>query len=123
MERDPPRRLSKVGASTIGFLHFWNRCWRPLVGPNDDWPLVLCDHVFVADDDKVKNDDIHFDRVYENMLLHPNDVHRWYYIPGQMPEDLIVLRNSDSNDRRARKLITRTSLFAPILVTMTWRLC
>ncbi|KAF2259242.1 putative CmcJ-like methyltransferase [Lojkania enalia] len=77
--------------------------WRPLVGPNDDWPLAICDFTSIdLEKDVAISDRLHADRVGENLLLHPNKGHRWYYIPGQQPENLLVFRNVDSTNRRAR---------------------
>ncbi|RSL84310.1 hypothetical protein CEP51_004009 [Fusarium floridanum] len=76
--------------------------WRPLYGPNDDWPLAVCDYTSVEDGDIILNDDLHRDRAVENCLLHPNAAHRWHYIAGQTPEDVLVFRTVDSRGKRAR---------------------
>ncbi|KXH32243.1 methyltransferase CmcJ [Colletotrichum nymphaeae SA-01] len=76
--------------------------WRPLTGPNDDYPLTLCDYTSIASDDIFDSDAVHRDRVSENSLLHPNKKHRWHYIAGQMPDDILVFRNTDSKGTRPR---------------------
>ncbi|KAJ6010020.1 hypothetical protein N7522_005036 [Penicillium canescens] len=81
--------------------------WRPLIGPNDDWPLAICDWTTVdQENDILLNDGIRRDRVDENSLLHHNEAHRWYYIKNQTPSDFFVFRNADSMGRRPRKLVT-----------------
>ena len=77
--------------------------WRPLYGPNDDWPLSVCDFTSIEGDDILNTDNVHPDRAVENSLLHRNDAHRWYYVAGQRVEDLIVFRIVDSTGKRARK--------------------
>ncbi|KAF5000630.1 hypothetical protein FDECE_11167 [Fusarium decemcellulare] len=76
--------------------------WRPLHGPNDDWPLCLCDYTSIEEGDIILNDDLHRDRAVENCLLHANEKHRWYYVAGQTIEDVLVFRTVDSTGKRAR---------------------
>lgn len=101
--------LIKCVDCTYCFLEPWSdldvaklSVWRPLTGPNDDWPLALCDHRSVNDEEDIINGDIlHTSRVGENQLLYYNERHQWYYVPGQQPEDLLVFRNTDSTGQRA----------------------
>ncbi|CZT15620.1 uncharacterized protein RCC_01465 [Ramularia collo-cygni] len=77
--------------------------WRPLVGPNDDWPLALCDYTSIdLERDIVNGDLIYVERIGENQILHHNKRHRWYYIKGQQPDDIMVFRNEDSTGKRAK---------------------
>ena len=79
--------------------------WRPLVGPNNDWPLALCDFTSVdVENDIVPSDLLHNDREAENVLLHPNSKHRWYYLQNQQIDELLVFRNIDSTGKRASKI-------------------
>ncbi|KAL8866577.1 MAG: hypothetical protein Q9174_006218 [Haloplaca sp. 1 TL-2023] len=75
--------------------------WKPLVGPNNDWPLALCDYSTIQPSDVVQADVLHVDRITENRLLYPNDQHRWYYVENQQHNDLIVFRNVDSTGKQA----------------------
>lgn len=78
--------------------------WRPLVGPNDDWPLAVCDYMSIdPKNDIISADRLHKDRIGENQLLFPSEKHRWYYVEGQQTCDLLVFRNIDSTGRRASK--------------------
>lgn len=78
--------------------------WRLLTGPNDDWPLALCDFNSVdIKNDVICSDRIHIDRIGESQLLHPSEQHRWYYVAGQQPNHLMVFRNTDSTGQRSRK--------------------
>lgn len=78
--------------------------WRVLKGPNNDWPLALCDFNLVSKEkDIVTNDALHYRRVGENSLLHHSDAQRWYYLSDMREEDLIVFRNVDSEGKMPRK--------------------
>lgn len=83
-----------------------NSVWRPLVGPNDDWPLAVCDDATVdAERDVMAADRLHTNWVGENQILFPNARHRWYYVRGQRPDQLLVFRNTDSTGLRASMYI------------------
>ncbi|MCJ1387073.1 hypothetical protein MMC17_010202 [Xylographa soralifera] len=74
-----------------------NITWRPLKGPVYDWPLAICDPNSV---DPARDFDYH-DHVYgnvvrENILLHYNADQRWHYLSGQMPFEMLVFRQVDS---------------------------
>ena len=75
--------------------------WRVLKGPNNDWPLALCDFQSVDPADAVLNDVLHEDSVGENELLYKDGGHKWYYLQDQQVDDLIVFRNNDRWERRA----------------------
>ncbi|CAN9409405.1 unnamed protein product [Alternaria alternata] len=78
--------------------------WRPLKGPNNDWPLALCDWTTIDQENDIRlNDGLRKDRIDENSLLHFNQSHKWYYIKNQMPSDLIVFRQADSTNKLASK--------------------
>lgn len=83
-------------------LTWWNSVWRVLKGPNNAWPLAVCDSKTIdREHDVCANDVLHEWWVGENQLLHKNDQHAWYYLSNQDVDDLIVFRNMDSKDRRA----------------------
>lgn len=76
--------------------------WKVLSGPNDDWPLALCDFESVDwEEDTTANDAIHPQRLGENWLLHHSEKHLWYYLSAMEEDDLIVLRNADSEGKRS----------------------
>jgi len=75
--------------------------WRVLKGPNDDWPLAICDSRSVDfQNDVICNDALYSNRVGENRLLHASDQQQWYYLSAQEEDDLIVFRNTDSTEKR-----------------------
>ncbi len=77
--------------------------WRVLKGPNNDWPLALCDFSLINPEDITLNDALHYKRVGENSLLHHSEAHRWYYLSDMREDDLIVFRNVDSEGEMPRK--------------------
>ncbi|KAK1770187.1 hypothetical protein QBC33DRAFT_530329 [Phialemonium atrogriseum] len=77
--------------------------WKVLSGPNNDWPLAVCDYSSVDwDNDTTTNDAVHLLRTGENWLLHYNEEQQWYYLSGMEEDDLIVFRNTDSEGQRSR---------------------
>jgi hypothetical protein len=78
--------------------------WRVLKGPNNDWPLAVCDFSSInIDEETTTNDALHLTRTGENWLLYPSDTHQWYYMSDMEPEDLIIFRNADSKGELSRK--------------------
>ena len=78
--------------------------WRPLRGPNNDWPLAVCDFASIdASADMVDADLLYSTRLGSNQLLFDNASHQWHYIPNQQPDDLLVFRNVSSELWRASK--------------------
>lgn len=72
------------------------------MGPNDDWPLAVCDYMTIdTKNDTIPSDRVNTNQLLENQLLFPNPEHRWYYIKGQRPCDLLVFRNTDTTGQRA----------------------
>ncbi|KIN05431.1 hypothetical protein OIDMADRAFT_51242 [Oidiodendron maius Zn] len=71
--------------------------WRPLKGPNDDWPLALCDAATIANEDIRESDVVHYNRIFENTMLHPSKNHRWYYLSNQAADECFVFRNVGSD--------------------------
>ncbi|KAI1391820.1 uncharacterized protein F4822DRAFT_388518 [Hypoxylon trugodes] len=75
--------------------------WRVLRGPNNDWPLAVCDYESIdMKEDTIECDVIHEQSVGENTLLFKNPKHKWYYLSRQGIDDLIVFRNMSSKDQR-----------------------
>lgn len=71
--------------------------WRVLKGPNNDWPLALCDFQTVdLVNDFTTNDALHQKRQGENWLLYANSKHKWHYLSSQEEDELIIFRNTDS---------------------------
>jgi hypothetical protein len=77
--------------------------WRPIRGPLHDAPLALCDATSLADGDLVAQDLVYRDRRGEIYGLTYNPAHRWYYAPGMLADEALLLKCYDSaRDGRAR---------------------
>lgn len=71
--------------------------WHPLTGPTRDWPLAVCDASSVDfENDGVPGDIVQIDRVTENMQIHNNEKQQWFYLSDQMPSEMLLFKNADS---------------------------
>ena len=85
-------------------LRILHSVWRVLKGPNNDWPLAVCDYQSInLEHDVIPNDVLHEDCVGENWLLYKASGHAWCYLSNQEVEDVIVFRNANSLGRRSSK--------------------
>lgn len=63
-----------------------------------DWPLALCDPRTVNPDADLKPCDIYDpDQVSEEYCLHHAPEQKWYYLKDQMPNEVWVMLQSDSD--------------------------
>jgi hypothetical protein len=76
--------------------------WRPIRGPVQESPLAVCDAQSMVQDDFVKHVLKYRDREGEVYSVAFNRNHRWYYIPNQQKEEVLLLKCYDSDGRRAR---------------------
>ncbi|PMD44120.1 hypothetical protein L207DRAFT_563173 [Hyaloscypha variabilis F] len=70
--------------------------WRVTNGPNDDWPLALCDYNTVALDDLEMSDVIHENYVGESVRVYFDPKHQWYFLSEQQDDEVVIFRNTDS---------------------------
>jgi hypothetical protein len=76
--------------------------WRPIRGPVQESPLAVCDAQSMVQDDFVKHVLKYRDRDGEVYSVAFNPNHRWYYVPNQQTEEVLLLKCYDSDGRRAR---------------------
>ncbi|KAL8811536.1 MAG: hypothetical protein Q9200_001728 [Gallowayella weberi] len=86
--------------------------WKPLRGPLRDWPLALCDAASVQTDQLVAADAVFKSKVTENLQVHYDAGHRWYYLEDQKPSELLVFRQADSHPA-GRVGVPHTSFLNP----------
>jgi hypothetical protein len=78
--------------------------WRPIKPIYKD-PLAVADAFSVLESDLVPVALIYPDRRGETLTVRPNPEHRWYYIYGQVPEEVMLIKCFDSKiDGRARRV-------------------
>jgi hypothetical protein len=76
--------------------------WRPISGPVEESPLAVCDAESMSQEDFVKHVLRYRDRDGEVYSVAWNPNHRWYYIPHQRKEEVLLLKCYDSDGRRSR---------------------
>ncbi|HZC45106.1 MAG TPA: CmcJ/NvfI family oxidoreductase [Candidatus Acidoferrum sp.] len=76
--------------------------WRPIRGPVQESPLAVCDAQSMMQEDFVKHVLKYRDRDGEVYSVAYNPNHRWYYVPNQQKEEVLLLKCYDSDGRRSR---------------------
>ena len=74
--------------------------WKPLRGPIHDWPLAVCDAESVDKRDLSPADVVSLEQAIENMVVHYNPKQQWYYLSNQLPNELLIFRQADSEGRQ-----------------------
>ncbi len=71
--------------------------WRPIKGPVETAPLVICGYGDMADDDLIVSErhypDGRIGRIYQ---IAYNPAQRWTYFPHMMPDEAVLLKCYDS---------------------------
>jgi hypothetical protein len=76
--------------------------WRPIRGPVQESPLAVCDAQSMVQEDFVAHVLKYRDREGEVYSVAFNPNHRWYYLPNQRKEEVLVFKGYDSDRRCAR---------------------
>jgi hypothetical protein len=76
--------------------------WRPIHHAARDWPLAVADARTVAPRDLVASDLIFPHRKGEIYLLRHDPAQRWLYIPDLAPDEALLIKCWDSDERVAR---------------------
>src|SRR5439155_25304908 len=89
--------ITKQKVRTRTDTEYRDSVWHPLRGPLVDWPLAVCDASSVDfSTDTMPGDLIDRVEVFENMQVHYSPQQRWYWLPDQLPSELLIFKNSDS---------------------------
>lgn len=98
--------MCEVGGTLMSKLHVIHELnspcsvWHPLQGPLVDWPLAVCDASTVDfASDTIAGDVVDREAVFENTQVHFNPAQKWYYLPNQLPSELLVFKNADSEQK------------------------
>ncbi|EFX00240.1 methyltransferase [Grosmannia clavigera kw1407] len=71
--------------------------WHPIKGPNQDWPLALCDLSTVnSDKDLEIADYVTPKRSREHCMVYFRNHHRWWYMSRQRVTEALLFRQHDS---------------------------
>lgn len=76
--------------------------WRPIGHPVHDMPLAVADAASIEFADLVPSDLIYRDRVGETYGVRFSPNHRWFYFPEMRPDEALLIKVYDSDERRAR---------------------
>jgi len=71
--------------------------WRPIEYPVHDYPLAVCDPRSVPDSDLVECDHVRRKFKGANMYAHYGPGHKWHYLGGQRPDEVLLLKMFDSD--------------------------
>ncbi|RMJ13912.1 hypothetical protein CDV36_006397 [Fusarium kuroshium] len=89
------KKAETIKKSRIQMLNIW----KPLRGPLRSWPLALCDLQSLDREDVVTFDEVHATAVLESQQVVYNPSQKWYYLPNQEPNELIVFKSMDTEVR------------------------
>lgn len=65
-----------------------------------DWPLAICDAETVDfENDTMAGDVVDRDAVFENTQVHYNPQQKWFYLANQIPSELLIFKNADSESK------------------------
>ena len=87
-----------VAASVLMSVLTVISAWKPVRGPVRDWPLALCDVRSINPDADLRACDvIEPTHTSEEYCVHYAPEQRWYYLKDQMPNEIWVMLQSDSD--------------------------
>lgn len=67
-----------------------------------DWPLAVCDVQTVdMDRDYIATDVVDRNGFTENYQVYFNPKHKWYYLNKQLPSEVVIFRQTDTDKRFA----------------------
>ncbi|KAH6624107.1 hypothetical protein B0J18DRAFT_427297 [Chaetomium sp. MPI-SDFR-AT-0129] len=77
--------------------------WNPLRGPLNDWPLAICDARTVNREvDLMPGDIVYTEWATENLQVHYSDKYKWYYLPDQMVNEVLIFKSGESSPAKAQ---------------------
>ncbi|ESK87433.1 hypothetical protein Moror_11653 [Moniliophthora roreri MCA 2997] len=86
--------------------------WRPISHPALDWPLAVCDYRSVnPKEDLVPMDLVYPDKVGEIYGVRYNPDHKWKYLRGITPEEVILIKCYDSIEDGSVAVLTPHTAF------------
>lgn len=78
--------------------YFVANLWHPIKGPNQDWPLALCDLSSLnPDQDLEVADYVSPTSSREHCMVYARNAHRWWYLSNQKTTESFLFRQHDSS--------------------------
>jgi hypothetical protein len=87
--------------------------WRPIRGPLRDSPLAVCDARTVKFDELVGSDLVYPHRIGETYSVKYSSEHRWFYVPGMTPDEILLLKCFDSKADGTARFAPHTAFADP----------
>lgn len=76
---------------------FFFSLWHPIKGPNQDWPLALCDlETLNPQRDLEVADYVSTTTSREHCMVYARDYHHWWYMSNQKTTEAILFRHHHS---------------------------
>ena len=99
-----PHHLPEDADKLLQTRHQIINVWRPIKRILKD-PLAVADALSVPESDLVPIPLIYPNRKGETLSVRPNKQHKWYYLYGQSPEEVTLIKCYDSKlDGRSRRV-------------------
>ena len=76
--------------------------WRPIRHPVECWPLAIADAQSLSPDDMVVTERRYQDRIGQTSAITYNPAHRWYWFPHMRPDEALVFKVYELDERRPR---------------------
>ncbi|KAF2232582.1 putative CmcJ-like methyltransferase [Viridothelium virens] len=91
------RQLDEDADELLKRRYQWFNFWKPLKGPVNDWPLLLCDASTVDRRKDIEVADLLYpDYATENSQLYCSTAYKWYYLSNQTVDEVLVFKQMDS---------------------------
>ena len=87
--------------------------WRPIRHPVYDAPLAICDASTVQPDELVPSDLVYPNRIGETYNVRFGEGHRWYYVPEMRPDEVLLLKCTDSRADIPARFTPHTAFLDP----------
>lgn len=87
--------------------------WRAIRGPLHDAPLAICDATSLQPGDLVATDLIYRDRIGETYDVKYNPAHRWFYVSGMRPNEVLLFNGYDSSRDDVTRFVPHSSFEDP----------
>jgi hypothetical protein len=87
--------------------------WRPIGRKVEKWPLALVDARTLGPGDLVATDLVYRDRVGETYSLGFSAGQKWYYFPQLAPDEAILIKGYDSEERGVARFTAHSAFEDP----------
>ena len=71
--------------------------WKPLRGPANDWPLLVCDAASMSGKSNFEPADLLYPNLLtENAPVYHNDTYKWYFLGSHRSSEMIIFKQADT---------------------------